>query len=81
MNTLVHTSSTQAANRLAIARVAAGGRTTDTARQVRAMHDAAREQGQMYYADGDWCMICRRPTDHLGEHSPEQVDAWKAGER
>jgi hypothetical protein len=24
----------------------------------------------------DFCFICGRPTDHLGEHSPEQIEAW-----
>jgi hypothetical protein len=27
---------------------------------------------------GTWCLICNRATDHGGEHSPEQSDAWRA---
>lgn len=27
---------------------------------------------------GDWCFICSRPTNHLGEHTPEQIAAWEA---
>jgi hypothetical protein len=40
----------------------------------RAMH-----QGQLLGDDADFCFICRRATDHLGEHTQEQIDAWKAG--
>jgi len=88
--TLLHTSSREAEARLAIARVAAAGRVqADRLRAEReraAMVEASRRyvdsHGQAFAVDAwdvDYCFICGRCTDHLGEHTPEQIAAWKAG--
>lgn len=91
--TLRYSTSTEQVRRDAIARVLAAGRvgTERKAREARAAKeraelqltvDAARKQGQLLAIDPwdtDWCMICSRCTDHLGEHSPEQVEAWREG--
>lgn len=83
--TLVHTASREAIARLAIARVAAGPRVTaarlseERARQHA--YTVAHETGQLCTPEQDWCYICGRPTDHTGEHTPEQVARWKAGRR
>lgn len=84
--TLVHTSSRQADARLAMARVAAGPRvkaerlSKEKALKARVAEiEAACEDGQYYSYDFTevWCFICNRATDHLGEHSPEQIAAWR----
>lgn len=84
-----YTSSRQADARLSIARVLAAGRVRDervcreaAEQAARAERDSAREQGQLLgdsVGDGDWCLICSRATDHLGEHTDEQVARWRAG--
>ena len=78
--TITYTSSREASNRLAVARVAAAGRVTDARRAADAQRDAWYQQGQSFAeheGDVDFCHICGRCTDHLGEHSPEQVQAWR----
>ena len=85
-STLVHQSSREADTRLAIARVAAAGRVR-AERERReaelkartAELDWAASQGQYYSFDYTeaFCFICSRPTDHLGEHTPEQIAAWR----
>jgi hypothetical protein len=88
--TLVHTSSRTADNGLRIARVAAAGRVAAERRAEDARRAALVEQayryadshGQIFAVDPwdvDYCYICNRCTDHFGEHSPEQIAAWKAG--
>jgi hypothetical protein len=89
--TLVHTSSRQLDAQLAIARIAASGRVqaerlraeAKAAAELEAYHaelDAAMEQGQWFSQDGleTYCYVCRRATDHWGEHSDEQIAAWRA---
>lgn len=61
-----------------------------TARLVREAHTPAytSETGKPNLAklaqieelacSDDWCHICSRPTDHFGEHDPEQLLAWAA---
>jgi hypothetical protein len=51
-----------------------------TPEQIEAADAYARSQGQFYYEDCDWCAICGRATDHFGEHSDEQIEAWRSGE-
>jgi hypothetical protein len=86
---LRYTSSTQADNALRIARVAAAGRVqADRLRdeaQRAALVEASRryaDEGQIFAVDPwdvDYCFICNRCTDHLGEHTPEQIAAWQEG--
>jgi hypothetical protein len=86
--TLVHTASREADARLAIARVAAAQRVRaererrEAARAVRHAELAAfAAEGQYFsfdYLDA-FCFICSRATDHVGEHTPEQIAAWKDG--
>ena len=88
---LAYTSSTQGANLVMMARVAAGARVKAervlreereiaAVREWQAQAQIAREQGQSLGMDGEveWCFICSRPTDHWGEHTPEQIAEWKA---
>jgi hypothetical protein len=86
-STIVHTSSREADARLAIARIAASGRIRAERQAAEARREAERQQhlvwlsmGQSYdEVYGDFCHICGRCTDHLGEHTPEQIEAWRAG--
>lgn len=86
--TLVHTSSREADARLAMARVAAArrvqqARISEEAKQAKLRKELAHaaRQGQYLSEDGRaaFCFICSRATDHLGEHSPEQIKAWQRG--
>jgi len=69
-----------------IARVAAAGRVA-AERQARQAQQArawalTEATGQAYATDPsdvDFCFVCGRCTDHTGEHSPEQIAAWRAG--
>jgi len=89
--TLVHTSSRQADARLALARVAAAGRVREARLAREAKEAAAREAYELELAQGmevgqwfsqdyleQYCFVCKRATDHWGEHSDEQVAAWRA---
>jgi hypothetical protein len=88
--TLAHTSSREADNHLRIARVLAAGRIAAERQREERQRAALLAQSRRYveshgqsYAvdpwDVDYCHICGRCTDHFGEHSPEQIAAWKAG--
>jgi hypothetical protein len=71
--TLAYTTSTPtaASRRIgAIARVLNAPRTPSRSLQ---------DEGQLLSDELDWCFICSRATDHSGEHTPEQIAAWKAG--
>lgn len=78
--TLRYTSSRHQTTAVRVARVAAASRI----QAERLAREAARarylDEGQLLSADGtyvEWCLICSRPTDHTGEHTPEQIAAWK----
>lgn len=79
---LVHTSSRQAAAALAVARIAAAGRVRAERLRREAAHERAwtraAETGQLVLGDEVWCYVCGRSTDHIGEHSEEQIAAYKA---
>lgn len=70
-----------------MARVAAAGRVRADrlAREAREAREHARvwdlveSDGQLSTDTEEWCFICGRPTNHLGEHTPDQIDAWRAG--
>lgn len=76
MDTLVYTSSRQQANLLAIARVAAAGRITAERKAQAADHQRDLDSG----STEDYCFICKRVTDHRGEHSDAQIAAWQQGQ-
>jgi hypothetical protein len=80
---LIYTSSRQTSAALAMARVAAAGRVQAERQAREAAHrrtwDDVAATGQLCSPEQDWCYICRRPTDHTGEHTPEQIAAWREG--
>lgn len=87
-STLRYTSSRERNAAVGIARVAAAGRVRREREARERAYALQREitdtTGQHLALDGDdwdvdYCFICGRVTDHLGEHSDEQVEAWKAG--
>jgi hypothetical protein len=87
---LRYTSSREADNALRVARVAAAGRVRaereradrERAALVAASRRYVDSHGQAFAVDPwdvDYCYVCGRCTDHLGEHTPAQIAAWKAG--
>lgn len=81
--TLAYSTSTAQARGLAFARVLAAGRVRAErlarereAERASALLDAT---GQWALGHDEWCYVCSRPTNHLGEHTPEQVEAWREG--
>lgn len=51
---------------------------TDTlTAEVKRMQQTQRRAADLAMSE-DWCHICGRPTDHRGEHTPEQIAAWAA---
>jgi len=82
---VAYTSSREANTARAMRRVAKGGVLTDKRRAERAelaeLREAARAEGQLLdeRGFGEFCLICSRATDHWGEHSPEQIEAWRLG--
>jgi hypothetical protein len=81
--TLAYTSSREAGAALGIARVRAASRVAAErkAREARVDRawDVAHATGQLCLDEQDWCYVCGRATDHTGEHTPEQVAAWREG--
>jgi len=88
-STVVYTASRENDAALAIARVAAASR-VKSERETRERRYAEQrrltdETGQHLALEGDdwdvdYCFVCKRVTDHYGEHSDEQIARWKAGE-
>jgi hypothetical protein len=69
-----------------IARVRAAGRVAAErkaadARRARAwaLTDATGQAYANDWSDVDFCFICGRCTDHTGEHTPDQIAAWREG--
>jgi hypothetical protein len=82
--TLAYSTNSHAARVLdPIARVRAAGRVAAErkAREARVDRawDVAHATGQLCLDEQDWCYVCGRPTDHTGEHTPEQIAAWREG--
>jgi hypothetical protein len=79
---LAYTTSTKDRHNLAIARVAAAGRIAAEREKARREEEKAwqrvDETGVLVTKHEEYCFICSRATDHTGEHTPEQIEAWKA---
>jgi hypothetical protein len=77
--------SRRAQAKLGIARVRAAGRVAADRRRAEARAARVRADelatGQHYatdVSDVDFCFVCGRVTDHTGEHSEAQMEAWRS---
>jgi hypothetical protein len=83
--TITYTSSREANTVRTMRQIAGAGAAQDKRRAERdaleALRTEARAEGQVLSENGfgEFCLICSRATDHWGEHSPEQIAAWRAG--
>jgi hypothetical protein len=85
--TLTYTSSREANTVRTMRGIARAGAAQDKRKAEWERHQAraaeARAEGQLLDPNGlgEFCLICSRATDHSGEHSPEQIAAWRAAGR